>query len=122
METTPKRRHAAAGFRVRNVIRLDHTCVIESQGYETYTMQICYLHSKASITFWENRNTIFVVCAAREAARSAHANDIIYIRFYRRTAITETIQIGSRVISKTIASERLAAHDMLNVWDVLIYM
>ena len=64
METTPKRRHAAAGFRVRNVVRLDPTCVIESQGCETHAMQICYLHNKASITFWENGNTTFVVCAA----------------------------------------------------------
>ena len=121
METAPKRRHAAAGFRVRNVIRFDPTCAIESQGYETHTMQICYLYSKASITFWKNGNTIFVVCAARKAARSAHANDITYIRFYRKTTRTETIQIGSKVVSKAAESESPAAHDMFDMWDVLIY-
>jgi hypothetical protein len=59
---------------------------------------------------------------AREAAKSAYATDIIYIRFYRKTAKTETIQLGSKHISRAAASERPAARDMLDVWDVLIYM
>ena len=122
METTPKRRRAVAGFRVRNVVRLDLTFAIESQRYEIHTMQICYLHSKANIAFWENGNTVFVMCAAREAARSAHAHDITYIRFYRRTARTETTQIESKLVSKAAASENSAAHNVFDMWDVLIYM
>ena len=117
----PKQRYAAAGFRVRNVTRFGHMRVAGSQEYETHTMQICYLHSKASITLWENGNTIFVVCAAREAARSARANDITYIRFYRRTTKTETIQIGSQSISKAATNESPATRDMFDMCDVLVY-
>ena len=62
------------------------------------------------------------MCAAREAARSVHANGIIYIRFYRKTARMETVQSGSNLTSKTSASKGLAARDMLDVWDVLICM
>ena len=65
---------------------------------------------------------MFAVCAAREAARSAHTNGITYIRFYRKTARTETIQSESNLASKAVAREGLAVRDMLDMWDVLICM
>ena len=46
---------------------------------------------------------------------------LLNIRFYRRAAKTERIQIENKLISKAAASESSAVHDMLDMWDVLIY-